>query len=78
MITVITPSFEIIRDGRRGYFETMMESIHSQSYRAIEHIVIDGGSSDGTVELLDRYRAKGWIDTLVSEPDSGIYDAMNK
>lgn len=42
----------------------------------IEYIVIDGVSSDGTLELLARY--KGLVDRVVSEPDSGIYNAMNK
>ncbi|MGX5820037.1 glycosyltransferase [Chitinophaga lutea] len=42
----------------------------------IEYVVVDGGSKDGTLEILDRYRER--IDTLVSGPDAGIYDAMNK
>lgn len=63
--------------------EDTLKSIHGQTYPDVEHIVIDGASTDGTVDLLDRHRAGGsngarGIDILVSEPDAGIYDAMNK
>lgn len=53
-----------------------MESVLSQDYPAIQYIVIDGGSIDGTVELVEQYKEK--ISVFVSEPDRGIYDAMNK
>src|SRR5579872_5446317 len=53
-----------------------LASIHGQSYRSVEHIVIDGASRDGTVEVLQAHRAG--ISRLVSEPDEGLYFAMNK
>lgn len=53
-----------------------LASVSRQNYPSIEHIVIDGGSSDGTVELLGNWR--GHLDAVISEPDQGIYDAMNK
>jgi len=53
-----------------------LESVRAQSHRDIEHIVIDGGSTDGTLEVLERYRND--IAVLISEPDRGIYHAMNK
>lgn len=53
-----------------------IESVLSQTYKDIEHIVIDGASVDGTVELVRSYGDK--IDKIVSEPDEGIYDALNK
>ena len=59
--------------------ETILEclsSIASQSFDRIEHIVIDGGSNDGTLECLRR--GKYAIDLLMSGPDDGIYDALNK
>ena len=54
----------------------LMESIFSQPADEIEIIVVDGGSSDGTVELLQEWNSK--IDYWLSEKDFGIYDAMNK
>ena len=56
--------------------ERTLKSVFSQSCKKFEYIVIDGGSTDGTLELLNTYSDK--IDVLVSEPDKGIYDAFNK
>jgi glycosyltransferase involved in cell wall biosynthesis len=53
-----------------------LRSVNQQDYPAIEHIVIDGGSSDGTQELVRCHGER--VVRLVSEPDAGIYDAMNK
>ena len=53
-----------------------IESVLSQDYPDIEHIVIDGASTDGTVELVKSYGNK--IGKFVSEPDNGLYDALNK
>ena len=53
-----------------------LSSVSDQSYDDIEHIVIDGGSSDGTVDLVKRYGKR--VSKLVTGPDGGIYDAMNK
>jgi len=53
-----------------------IESVLSQSYENIEFIVVDGASTDGTVEVIERYAER--IDTFVSEPDHGIYDGLNK
>jgi glycosyltransferase len=56
--------------------EDALLSVASQTYRPIEHIVIDGNSNDGTKAILDQYRDK--ISILVSESDTGIYNALNK
>lgn len=53
-----------------------IESVKSQSYKDFEYIIIDGGSNDGSVEIIKEY--KSVIDYWVSEPDKGIYNAMNK
>lgn len=56
--------------------EKTLTSVAEQSYRNVEHIIIDGGSCDDTFTVLDRYRSS--IACLISETDNGIYDAMNK
>ncbi|MDO4756945.1 MAG: glycosyltransferase family 2 protein [Parabacteroides sp.] len=53
-----------------------MDSVLSQTYENVEYIIVDGASTDGTLELIAKYEDK--IDRWVSEPDKGIYDAMNK
>jgi glycosyltransferase involved in cell wall biosynthesis len=68
IITVCYNSAATITDALR--------SVSDQSYDDIEHIVIDGGSSDGTVDLVERYGKR--VSKLVTGPDGGIYDAMNK
>jgi len=68
IITVSYNSAETILD--------TIESVRNQTYPYIEYIVVDGGSTDGTVDILKENDAI--IDDWVSEPDEGIYDAMNK
>ena len=58
------------------HIRTAIESLLSQDYSKIEHIVIDGGSTDGTIEIIEEYGDK--ISVFLSEPDEGIYDALNK
>lgn len=70
-ISVIT----VVYNGVDELEQTML-SVTEQSYPNIEYIVIDGGSGDGTLDIIERYRER--IDVLVSERDRGIYDAMNK
>lgn len=77
LVSVITVCFNLFENGRDAFFRKCVESVRCQDYAFIEHIVIDGASRDATVALLDSYAAEGWIQ-YVSEPDSGIYDAMNK
>lgn len=53
-----------------------LASLSAQTHKNVEHIVVDGGSTDGTLETLRAQQPP--IDTLISEPDEGIYDALNK
>lgn len=59
-----------------GGIDRCVASVLGQTYDNIEYLVIDGGSTDGTLDRLARYRDR--IDYLVSEPDRGLYHAMNK
>ena len=71
LITVCYNSAEFIR--------TAMESVLTQTWQAIEYLVIDGGSADGTVEVIREYEAKfGGRMRWMSERDHGMYDAINK
>lgn len=67
VVTVVLNAASTINDA--------LSSVASQNYCDVEHIVIDGGSTDGTLEILQQHEA---IDRLISEPDNGLYDAMNK
>ncbi|GAB4542651.1 MAG: hypothetical protein Fur0020_12090 [Thermodesulfovibrionia bacterium] len=69
LVSIITPSYN---QGR--YIEETIKSVLSQDYPKIEYIVVDGGSTDNTIEILKRYDRIKWI----SEPDKGQADAINK
>ncbi len=76
-ITIVTATFNLIKSGRGDFFIKCLESVYNQSYKNYEHLIIDGGSNDGTVDLLKKYEKLGWI-KYISEPDTGIYNAFNK
>jgi glycosyltransferase involved in cell wall biosynthesis len=77
LVTIVTITFNLIKAGREDYFRQCVESVNNQTYPNIEHIIIDGASTDGTIDLLEEYAKKGWI-SYKSEPDKGLYNAMNK
>ena len=70
-ISIITVSYNAV-----STIEETILSVIKQSYVNIEYIIIDGGSTDGTLDIIKKYQSK--ISYWVSEHDNGIYDAMNK
>ena len=71
LLTIITSVFNA-----KDTIEQCLLSVLCQTHDNIEHLVVDGGSDDGTAEIVERYRDR--IAGFVSEPDEGIYHAMNK
>ncbi len=59
-----------------AFLERTIKSVQAQGYANIEHILVDGGSADATLDIIKRYESK--IAYWISEKDNGIYDAMNK
>lgn len=71
LISIITISYNTVNT-----IEETILSVTNQTYSNIEYIIIDGGSTDGTIDIIKKYADK--ISYWISEPDKGIYDAMNK
>lgn len=70
-ISIIT----VVYNNKKTILDAIL-SVHTQTYKNIEHIIVDGGSNDGTLEILKQNR--NLFDILISEKDNGLYDAMNK
>lgn len=74
LVTVVTITYNCLTAGRREWLIQCIESVHAQSYKNIEHIIIDGASTDGTLDLLKTFEGL----KIYSEPDKGVFDAFNK
>lgn len=70
-ITIVTPVYNCV-----NYIETTINSVLNQDYKNIEYIIVDGGSDDGTLKILNNYSRK--INFLISEKDDGMYHALAK
>ena len=70
-ISIITVAYNA-----QNTIERCINSVLQQTFKNIQYIIIDGGSTDNTVKIINKYRAN--IDVFVSESDNGVYDAMNK
>jgi len=71
LVSIITVAYN-----SKATIEDTIKSVLGQAYRDIEYIVIDGGSTDGTLEIIGKYKDR--ISKIVSEPDNGMYNAINK
>lgn len=70
-ITIVTPSYNM-----ENYIEETILSVLGQQYPNLEYIIIDGGSKDRTTEIIKKYES--WISYWISEPDNGMYEAIQK
>ena len=71
LISIIT----VVKNGEK-YLEEAIKSLHSQTYQNFEHIIIDGCSTDNTLDIIRKYKSR--ISYFISEKDEGIYDGFNK
>ena len=73
MVTIITSCFN-----RESTVGQTIDSVLGQDYSDIEYIIVDGASSDGTLAVVKSYEGCERLTKIVSEPDSGMYEAINK
>ena len=71
LISIITVSYNAVK-----VIEQTISSVVNLNFDDYEYIIVDGGSTDGTIDVIKNYKDK--ITQWISEPDKGIYDAMNK
>ena len=73
-ISIITPCFNSAKT-----IQDTLNSVLAQGYENLEHIIVDGKSTDGTLDIVNEYKEKAPYEVkIISEKDNGIYDAMNK
>ncbi len=70
LVSIITPTFN-----SAATLRDTLDSVRRQDYPALEHIIVDGGSNDGTLALTSEFNGRLQV---LSEPDQGLYDAINK
>lgn len=77
LVTVITPTDNLLQNNNADAFNLLVQLLDMQTYPNIEHLIIDNGSADGTVEFLKDYKNQGYL-TFFSEKDTGKFNAYNK
>jgi len=77
LVTVVTVTKNVVKHNRVDTLKQCIESVRRQSYPNIEHLIIDGASDDGTLNILAQYDAEGLLE-IHSSPDKGVWDAMDK
>ncbi len=77
LVTIITPTDNLLKNNQADAFNLLVQLLDMQTYPNIEHIIIDNGSTDGTVEFLKNYKNQGYL-TFFSEKDTGKFNAYNK
>lgn len=78
MVSVVTVCLNPLKDGRKELLVKNLDSVQRQTGMTIEHLIIDGASTDGTMDFLTHYDNKCHDIRILSKSDSGIYDAMNR
>lgn len=76
-VTIITPTHNLLENNMADDFNLLIQLLDMQTYPEIEHLIMDNGSTDGTVEFLKEYKNKGYL-TFFSERDTNKFSAFNK
>ena len=78
IVSVITVTYNLIENHRKETFLQCLDSVQAQEGIALEHVIVDGGSSDGTIDIINHYDNNNYPIRYISLKDNGIYDAMNR
>lgn len=76
-VTIITPTHNLLENNKADDFNLLVQMLDMQTYPNIEHLIIDNGSTDGTIEFLKEYKNQGYL-TFYSQKDTGKFNAYNK
>lgn len=76
LVTVVTVERNCMKSGKKEQLQKCIESVHNQLYANIQHLIIDGNSEDGSINMLNQYQKLGWLE-FISVTDSEKYKLMN-